>query len=98
MSTKGMFWNAAERRPRAGWRIGLQLLLFAAILGGLTGLSKLLGSGFGAALLIWPLYLIAVFGSVRLLARSVDHRPFAEFGLHLSAAWWTDLGFGFLLG
>ena len=98
MSPKQAFWNPDERRLRAGWRIGLQLLVFAVILGALTGLSKLLGPGFGTALLIWPLYLVAVFGSVHLLARKVDHRPFADLGFHLSASWWRDLGFGLFLG
>ena len=96
--TRRLFWNADERRLRAGWRIGLQLSLFAAILGALTGLSKLLGTGVGAALLVWPLYFAAVFGSIHFLARNVDHRPFADFGLHVNGAWWRDLAFGFFLG
>jgi membrane protease YdiL (CAAX protease family) len=33
-----------------------------------------------------------------LIARWVDRRPWRDYGLHLSAAWWRDLGFGLFLG
>ncbi len=31
-------------------------------------------------------------------ARVIDHRPFADYGFHLSGRWWIDFGFGLLLG
>ncbi|MGC9399517.1 MAG: CPBP family intramembrane glutamic endopeptidase [Anaerolineae bacterium] len=36
--------------------------------------------------------------SVVVAGRFVDRRPFADFGFHLEATWWRDLGFGLGLG
>jgi membrane protease YdiL (CAAX protease family) len=41
---------------------------------------------------------LITFGSVWLAGRILDRRKFADFGFHLSARWWRDLGFGLLLG
>ncbi|HEC22651.1 MAG TPA: CPBP family intramembrane metalloprotease [Chloroflexi bacterium] len=54
----------------------------------------------------WPLVsaaftlisLVAMVASVWLAGRLLDRRPFADFGFHLSPAWWRDLGFGLALG
>jgi membrane protease YdiL (CAAX protease family) len=42
--------------------------------------------------------LLITFASVWLIGRFIDRRKFTEFGFHLSARWWLDLGFGLLLG
>ena len=42
--------------------------------------------------------LVAVLLSVWLAGRFLDRRRFADFGLHFGWYWWTDFGFGLLLG
>ena len=42
--------------------------------------------------------LLAVFLSVWLSGRFLDHRPLADFGFHLGGGWWLDLLFGMFLG
>lgn len=42
--------------------------------------------------------LLAMFLSLWIAARWLDRRPIADFGLHLNANWWIDLGFGLFLG
>ena len=52
----------------------------------------------GASILLDPTRLAIVLAAGWLVARYVDHRPFAHYGFHFSARWWQDLGFGMLLG
>lgn len=96
-----------EGRPRAGWRLLSQFLLFNAgisvvgfvILG--AGLSPGAEEGRPSAYLPVLAYagaaLVAV-ASVWVCGWSLDGRPFSGFGLRLDRAWWSDLGFGLLLG
>jgi len=42
--------------------------------------------------------LFVIFLSYWIFARWIDRRPFADFGFHLKASWWIDLGFGLFLG
>jgi membrane protease YdiL (CAAX protease family) len=42
--------------------------------------------------------LVSITVSVWLAGRFLDHRRFADFGLHLDRDWWIDFGFGLLLG
>jgi hypothetical protein len=44
------------------------------------------------------LALLIIAGSMWLVGRFLDRRPFADFGLHFDKNWWLDLGFGLLLG
>jgi membrane protease YdiL (CAAX protease family) len=89
------FWNARERRLRAGWRIAIQFAVFVAILTFLTLLPK---GNAAAAVAGWIGSVAAVVGATALLARRIDHRQFADFGFHLRRRWWADLGFGLVLG
>jgi membrane protease YdiL (CAAX protease family) len=41
---------------------------------------------------------LAILISVWLAGRLLDRRSFADFGLHMNRNWWTDFGFGLLLG
>ncbi|MGB7538153.1 MAG: CPBP family intramembrane glutamic endopeptidase [Anaerolineales bacterium] len=41
---------------------------------------------------------LITFACVWLVGRIIDRRNFEDFGFHLSARWWLDLGFGLLLG
>jgi membrane protease YdiL (CAAX protease family) len=56
------------------------------------------GSGFGTATVGSLVYLAGGLGSTWLLARFIDHRPFADYDFHFNRAWWLDLGFGLFLG
>jgi membrane protease YdiL (CAAX protease family) len=42
--------------------------------------------------------LIAVFGATWVAGRLFDRRKFADFGFRFSNLWWSDFGFGLLLG
>ena len=98
-----------EVRLRAGWRLLLQLLLYTvgvSLLGSLA-LAAMAGLSPGAAEAGLPPYLAVLYyagaalvatASVWACGRSLDRRPFSGFGLRLDRAWWSDLGFGLLLG
>ncbi|MCU0493446.1 MAG: CPBP family intramembrane metalloprotease [Chloroflexaceae bacterium] len=96
-----IFWNRAERRLRAGWRLvvfglGVFLLLLALSIGSVfVGLPLLVTP---AEVLIAYLSLPASLLSLWLAARLLDRRPLAAFGLQLDSAWWRDLAFGLALG
>lgn len=102
-----LFWNREEQRLRAFWRIALLIVLFGVLAIAVAFVGRVLAvgwlmnvRGFSALLdLINALSLpIAAVLSMWLAARFLDRRPFADFGLHLNAGWWLDLGFGLLLG
>ena len=103
-----IFWNAAERRVRAMWRLlafGLLFVIGALPLGVAFGLTAYLTSAAGFDPSATP-YLIAgaaaallsCFLSVWVAGRFLDRRRFADFGFHLGRAWWRDLAFGLALG
>ena len=94
-------WNARERRLRAGWRLLvflLMLVLVAVVEGrvraGLAGRLPDLYDGLVRALVFAVLIAIVL----HLASRVLDHRPFSDYGFHFSRKWWTDLGFGLVLG
>src|SRR4051794_7619289 len=95
------FWNARERRLRAGWRllIFLMMVLVAAevdarVRAGLAGrLPDLYDAGVRA--LVFALLIAA---ALLLASRVLDHRRISDYGFHLSRRWWTDLAFGLGLG
>ena len=100
-----LFWNSAERRPRALWRLLGQLALCIAgilLLGLLGALLARAATGQATAT---PFFvaaagaaLLAIVGGSWLAARWLDRRRFADFGFHLSRGWWLDLAFGLALG
>ena len=103
-----MFWDPADRRLRALWRLILHALL---IVGGMMALTLLPGVSIGygggetdaasnalkevAPMLIYGLVVVA---ATLLAARFFDRRPISDLGLQWSARWWRDLTFGLLLG
>jgi uncharacterized protein len=96
-----LFWNAGERRLRAGCRllIFLVMLLVAAavdgrVKAGLAGRLPDLYGGLVRALVFALLIAAALF----LASRVLDHRRISDYGFHLSRKWWTDLAFGLGLG
>ena len=96
-----MFVNG-EGRLRAGWRLLFQFLLnytVAALVGSLLLAAG--GAEQSTSSLNLPLYAgatLAAVASVWVAGRSLDGRPFSGFGLRFNRAWWSDLGFGLLLG
>ena len=96
-----LFWNARERRLRAGWRLlVLQVIVLvvavvdgrvqAALAGRLPDLYEDLVRALVFALLI--------AAALYLASRVLDHRRMREYGFHFSRKWWADLGFGLVLG
>lgn len=101
-----LFYNRAEHRPRALWRIllhaGLVLLLLLAVAAALAaaGVAPTPEAPGGAgSLLLW----ISLQAGVVLLAcwiavRAFDRRRFADLGLAVDGRWWIDFSFGLALG
>jgi len=95
-----------EGRLRAGWRLLFQFLLNyagASLLGMVVLAAKAAGATGGAPSpnLPVPVYAgtaLVATASVWFCGRFLDGRPFSGFGLRLDRAWWSDLGFGLLLG
>jgi hypothetical protein len=101
---KNIFWNKAESRLRAGWRLLFQFILFFGfiILFAIfdhTFFKSLPRSPIGSTdSLFLPLYMfLSGVISIYLFGRFVDKRRFSDFGLHFNVGWWLDFGFGFLL-
>ncbi len=83
--------------------------LLSGLLAVVFALVRPVGTGFGGSVqaatespaffFLGPLAsLLAIFLSVWLSGRFLDHRPLADFGFHLDGGWWLDLFFGMLLG
>jgi membrane protease YdiL (CAAX protease family) len=93
-----LFWNAAENRLRAGWRIAIQVVLIGlplAILGLLGVYSTAATMATRVAFTALPITLL----SILVLGRYVDKRRFSDYGLLLrQKEWWADYGFGCLAG
>ena len=98
-----------EVRLRAGWRLLSQFLLnyAGASLLGVVVLAAMTGLAPGATqrapspylpVLLYTSTALVAAASVWAAGRFLDGRPFSGFGLRLDRAWWSDLGFGLLLG
>src|SRR2546426_12127074 len=82
-----LFWNTAEARLRAGWRVvvfliasfvvGVALLRLRALLA--TLLPVIYGSAVEAIV-----YLLLIGGILLLASRVLDHRRLTDYGFHLS--------------
>jgi hypothetical protein len=96
-----LFWNAEERRLRAGWRllVFLVMLLVVAVVegrvrAGLAGHLPDLYEGLVRALVFALLIAVVLY----LAGRVLDHRRMSDYGFHFGRKWWSDLGFGLMLG
>ena len=93
-----VFWNRDEYRLRALWRLLLQLLLFLLALLVCGSIGLMLPP---TALLDWVgrvgVFVIAIL-AVWAACRVLDLRPFADLGLRVDRAWWSDLAAGLILG
>jgi membrane protease YdiL (CAAX protease family) len=92
------FIATADGRLRAGWRIGIFVLLFAGINVILaSSVRALLGGLPRTSVLVFVLLAISATAAVWLTRRFVDRQSFASLGLTRPAAAWQDLVVGFLL-
>lgn len=102
-------WDRSGRRLRAGWRVAIQLgmwlILSAAIHAWVGGslatalLARIPALGTGIVQLGFVLSTLAgALASTAMAVRWLDHRPFADLGLHVDRNWWVDLAFGLGLG
>src|SRR5215213_11933442 len=96
-----LFWNARERRLRAGWRVLVFLVivfLVAAVDGrvraGLAGRLPDLYEDLVRALV----FALLIAAALYLASRVLDHRRMSDYGFRFSRTWWIDLGFGLVLG
>jgi membrane protease YdiL (CAAX protease family) len=107
-----LVWNAAERRPRAPFRVLLLIVVTALLVAG-TSVGASVGSGLRARLAAVAgeavaaaasaVASIALVGGTVTLAiliagRYIDRRRLRDFGLRVDRAWWVDCGFGLALG
>ena len=100
------FWNVAERRVRAGWRILLTIIaLLAMSIGAQLALRYVLaeqaqalvfgGFSAGGAFALATLGALAIVG---LACRGLDRRSLGALGMRPDGEWWLDLLFGAALG
>jgi uncharacterized protein len=96
-----LFWNARERRLRAGWRV-LTFLVLTLVLGAVDGRVR---AGLAGRLpdlyedLVRALvFALLIAAALYLASRVLDHRRMSDYGFHFSRRWWIDLGFGLVLG
>jgi membrane protease YdiL (CAAX protease family) len=96
-----LFWNARERRLRAGWRLlvfQVVLIVVAVVDGrvqsGLAGRLPDVYEGLVRALV----FALLITAALYLASRVIDRRRMRDYGFHFSLKWWIDLGFGLVLG
>lgn len=96
---RALVWNAEERRVRALWRLLLHtvMLIVIGILAGAM-LNVLAPSIGGSWALMAVLAALIVTVASAMVGRSLDRRPFEDFGLRLSPRWWADFGAGVVIG
>ncbi len=96
---KTVFINRAQRRLRAGWRIGVYFLsFFAAVASANFLLKKFIPIRLTRNLIAFLVIPLIALGTLWLAARFLDHRKFKDYGFHLSKRWCLDFLFGLVLG
>lgn len=91
-----IFFNNNEQRPRAGWRILIQFLLFFFISGfAALALYSLLPSTLSITSAIPQL--IGAAASIILAAYALDKRPIRDYGLSVTSRWWKEFGAGVVI-
>lgn len=81
-----IFINQGEGRPRAGWRLLLQLLMMVFIIGLLAMVSQLIWSTSLIVYSVLPM-LLGVLGSVWAASRLLDKRPLSDYGIDFDTQW-----------
>jgi membrane protease YdiL (CAAX protease family) len=112
MRLNTLFINLEQRRMRALWRILLQVVIMAVIVGlpvvgfsaGMTWLWK--SGHIPVAQELFDKLMDMVVGlmvtglvlvSLSAAGKWLDHRRFVDFGFRINPAWWRQYAFGFLL-
>lgn len=96
-TTMNIFINHNEQRPRAGWRLLLQFIIFLFLVFGMMLAKSALVSG---SLKIYEAFIMgtAGIGSVWIAATVLDKRPLTEYGISWSSPWKKELLVGLVLG
>lgn len=89
-----LFYNRAEGRLPAFWRIMAHLILIIGFVFGYGGLMDLLPDNAFTAFLGAANPLVSITLATWIAARFLDKRPFAAFGLTPDRAWWREFGIG----
>lgn len=95
---KNWFWNDAESRLRAGWRIAIFAILFVffAVVAQVA-LRSLLGGLPKGSFLIFPILAVSATAAVFLCRRFLDKQSFRSLGLSWNRVAVKDLIVGFVL-
>lgn len=93
-----IFYNDAEKRLRAAWRLGLQIALLTALAVPFYLAFWSLSRHPLLSVVMFLAKALVVILSLVIAAWFFDRRRFSDLGLRLSRRWWLDCGFGFLLG
>ena len=93
-----VFWNDEEERLRALWRLGIQMFLFFMVTLFSGAITFLLGKDSRWAPAQTVVYLVLGVGLIWLVGWFLDRRRVRDYGYRLTRDWWTDFGFGMLLG
>jgi membrane protease YdiL (CAAX protease family) len=94
---KQLFWNDAELRLRAGWRILIQVMMISFPLMILGGFG--LYSNGNLAIKMTATALPITLFSIWILGKLIDKRAYSDYGIQLKQKkWWSDYGFGWLAG
>jgi uncharacterized protein len=100
---RNLFWNREEARLRAGWRLIMAIFVWFVLLFLVLGLHDGMLSETLPDLyrdwvtLVIHLLLVGLVFMGLVGSRLLDRRPVADYGFHLSKAWWLDVGFGVAL-
>ena len=107
MKLSRLFWIPEEKRLPVVWRLIIQLIFMIILSIPMSFLQYYVVMGLfqptawtliGLNLAAFLASLLMFLGSVWLTSRLFGRRKFTNFGFHFSRSWWTDLGFGALLG
>ena len=95
---KNWFWNSAEERLRAGWRIAIFLVLFVAFaIGGQVLLRTLLGGLPKGSPMIFVILAVSATGATLICRRFMDRASFVSLGLTWGRTAARDVAAGFVL-
>ena len=101
----GIFWNAQERRLRAGWRVviivGGIMFVFPRLLQELDVWQRLRNAGvedqlgpYGLQYVGQGILALGAIGGLALAAWLIDRRPFIDYGFRFNKDWWVDFAAG----
>lgn len=95
-----IFWNRAERRPRAGWRLLCTVVIAAIAAVVLTvGLVELgIPLTEDSVVVFIAIQTAATLVAVWLGGRWLDRRKLRDFGLRFDGTWWLDFAAGLAIG